>query len=37
MFETGVVMNGIEGARLGNWEVHYTKLLDPPHGHTTTT
>jgi hypothetical protein len=33
MFETGVMMNGIEGARLGNWEVHYTKLLDPPRGH----
>jgi hypothetical protein len=31
--ETGVVLNDNAGAHLGNWEVHYTILLDPPHGH----
>ncbi len=32
MIETDVLDNA-GGAELGIWEVHYTMLLDPPHGH----
>jgi hypothetical protein len=32
MVETGVVLKDAAGAHLGNWDVHYTTLDDPPHG-----
>ncbi len=31
--ETGVVLPEGESGHLRGWEVHYTLMLDPPHGH----